>query len=86
MLEQLHILKRREDIHEAKQEAEKEFNKFFAEFHPYITGSTHHILRERFADYDHVGYLIRISVEANPQKLTEIKQWTEEHIHSDGTN
>src|SRR5438309_11426278 len=81
--DELHILKRRKDVIEARQAAEKEYDLFFATYHQHIGQSTHFTLLELFADYGEIGYLIRIQVEAPEQKMLEIKDWTGTHIHSD---
>lgn len=86
VFEQFIILKCHENVLAAKEQAEAEYNTFFAEFHPHIHRSTHVILRERFAHLGQIGYLIHVEVEATELKMAEIKLWTDGHIHSDKAN
>jgi hypothetical protein len=61
---QLTIHKVGSDIRQAKWMAEQEYDAWFEKLHPYITRVEIVIIREMYADRGHVGYLIRVFVEA----------------------
>ncbi len=48
----------------AKQQADREFDRYFPKIHPYITRIEAAILREFFLAEGYVGYLIRVYVTA----------------------
>jgi hypothetical protein len=68
---QLNIVKQSSDIKQAKWMAEQEYDAWFEKLHPYIKKAEIHILRELYADRGHVGYLIRVYVEAPAEVVNE---------------
>jgi len=82
------ILKKHQVVQQAQQSAQKEYEKLFNAWHPYITSSHHGIVRELFAAENMIGYVIQVNLDtlntpAPTAKLNEIKTWAREHLSSD---
>ena len=79
------ILKKRRVAQEAQQAAQKDFDKLFAAWHPYIDSCRHYVLRELYAAEGIIAYAIRVDFTdfMAPGKEAEIRRWVAEHISSD---
>ncbi len=64
----------------AKQQADREFDRYFEKIHPYITRIEAAILRESFLAESNVGYLIRVYVTAPLDVVQELHKAAGVHI------
>ncbi len=60
----------------AKQQADREFDRYFPKIHPYITRIEAQILREIFLAEGYVGYLIRVYVTCPLEVVQEFHKAT----------
>ena len=64
----------------AKQQADREFDRYFPKIHPYITRIEAVILREIFTAECYVGYLIRVYVTCPLEVVQEFHKATGVHV------